>query len=46
MELVENKRNHLSLIVGSFDIKFVPVIVEIISREFGYKTYDRPSIGS
>mgnify|MGYP007059940041 CR=1 FL=1 len=46
MELIENKRNHLILVVGSFGYKFVPVLADIISNGFGYNTYDRPVMGS
>ncbi|MEJ2762402.1 hypothetical protein VV869_00140 [Photobacterium sp. MCCC 1A19761] len=46
MELIDNKSNHLSLIVGQFGFKFVPVFAEIISSKYGYHTYDKPVVGT
>lgn len=46
MELIENKRNHLSFVVGTFGYKFVLVLADMISNGFGYSTYNRPVVGS
>jgi hypothetical protein len=46
MELINNKSNHFSLVVGSFNLKFVPVLADILTNEYGYNTFDRPVLGN